>query len=244
MLHALTSSRLDNFANWIEGGHIKSHPQFRYYRLHFNLDHYDDDAFKTHGIACPPNIYRSVPKRRAEYLAGRICCKLLLEGFGISAPVSSDASRAPCWPDGFKGSISHCDGHAIAVLTRAENGDLGVDIELLHEEILLESADLIAGGDERTLLESSLGLGKQWALLLAFSAKESLFKASYSTVKRYLGFEHAHITSIEPSQGKIALQFSSGILPNNFWPTIQGSYYFEEGRVITFVFLEKPPEKM
>ncbi|GAB7205631.1 hypothetical protein OS21_21220 [Dickeya oryzae] len=40
-------------------------------RCHFELSAYRDDLFSRAGIPVPADIARSVPKRRAEYLAGR-----------------------------------------------------------------------------------------------------------------------------------------------------------------------------
>jgi 4'-phosphopantetheinyl transferase EntD len=62
-------------------------------------------------------VGRAVPARRHEFAAGRWCARRALAGLGISAqplPVGSD--RAPVWPEGIVGSITHCQGLVGAVV--------------------------------------------------------------------------------------------------------------------------------
>ncbi len=118
-----------------------------------------------------------VPRRRQEYRHGRCCARLALVGLGYpDCPVPLGADRAPLWPEGVVGSISHCgDTAAAAVAPRAEVGGIGLDIEKCEEldQPLLsmicrsEEIERLGPGDVRLLV------GK-----LIFSAKESVSHAS------------------------------------------------------------------
>jgi len=79
------------------------------------------------------------PLRLAEFAQGRLHARMALARLGLtnaSIPVGRD--RAPVWPQGFVGSISHVPqdpaslraGHVIAVAARdSDCAGLGVDIE-------------------------------------------------------------------------------------------------------------------
>ncbi|HIE0192363.1 TPA: 4'-phosphopantetheinyl transferase, partial [Serratia marcescens] len=47
-------------------------------RCQFALADYRDDSFSEAGFALPNHLARAVPKRRAEYLAGRVLARQLL----------------------------------------------------------------------------------------------------------------------------------------------------------------------
>lgn len=51
-------------------------------------------------------------------------------------------------------------------------------------------------------MPDSLGLPFALALTLAFSAKESLFKALFPKVKIYMGFEWARVTELSEKQSR------------------------------------------
>jgi len=139
----------------------------------------------------PPPLYpdelaavaRAVASRRREFALGRQCARLALGRLGAAAgaiPVGAD--RAPVWPSGVTGSITHCAGVVAAAVawSRALAG-LGIDVEPAGplDPALLP---LICGPDERWLVERT---GRSWGKLL-FSAKESLFKCVFPRTKVFL----------------------------------------------------------
>ena len=134
-------------------------------------------------------------KRQAEHLAGRIAAVHALQPFGITAVPGIGAQRQPCWPTGLFGSITHCDNHALAVVARHP---IGVDSESLFSSALCaELTESIVTSAERAVLEAS-GLPFLLALTLAFSAKESLYKAFSHRALPLPGFASAVITHIDP----------------------------------------------
>lgn len=154
------------------------------------------EDFQRCAIEAPASIQRSVAKRQAEFLAGRFCARAALQRLtGVAVVPAIGEDRAPIWPAGLCGSITHSRGHAAAIVahTRHWRG-LGLDLEnLLSDERALRLAAEILTPAELTRLADTPR--KQQALLvsLTFSAKESLFKALYPLVRQRFYFEHAEL---------------------------------------------------
>ncbi|HFF3704727.1 TPA: 4'-phosphopantetheinyl transferase superfamily protein, partial [Klebsiella pneumoniae] len=106
-------------------------------------------------------------------------------------------------PTPWFGSISHCGQRALAVIA---DRPVGVDIERRFTPQLaaeLESS-IISPAEKTALLHS--GLPFPLALTLAFSAKESGFKATPAANQRALGFADFQIVEITAST--LALMFA------------------------------------
>ncbi|MBN1173619.1 MAG: 4'-phosphopantetheinyl transferase, partial [Micromonosporaceae bacterium] len=59
-----------------------------------------------------PLVARAVPRRRAEFTTGRHCARLALASLGVEpAAILAGPDRAPRWPAGIVGTITHCDGY-------------------------------------------------------------------------------------------------------------------------------------
>ncbi|UXV18465.1 4'-phosphopantetheinyl transferase superfamily protein [Pseudomonas fluorescens] len=154
------------------------------------------DDFQRSAVPPPASIQRSVAKRQAEFLAGRVCARaalLRLDQLDCVPAIGED--RAPVWPGHISGSITHSTGHAAAIVAhKAQWRGLGMDLENV---LTLERAERLAGeiltADE---LQRMAALPReQIALLvtLTFSVKESLFKALYPIVQKRFYFEHAEV---------------------------------------------------
>ena len=149
--------------------------------------------FALSRVEAPTNIQRAVAKRQAEYLAGRLCAREALLATGGPAQVpGTDEERAPIWPAGFCGSITHGDGWAAAIVARhSQWRGLGLDVESrLDTPRAQRLAAEILTPDELARLHP-----KQTALqvTLTFSLKESLFKALFPLVRQRFYFEHAEL---------------------------------------------------
>ncbi|MDB6145081.1 MAG: 4-phosphopantetheinyl transferase [Pseudomonas sp.] len=160
---------------------------------HKQLTH---DDFQHCGIDAPANIQRSVAKRQAEFLAGRLCAREALQqldGRRYVPDIGED--RAPIWPVDISGSITHSHGWAAAIVgQRQQWRGLGMDMEnLLDADRAQRLAGEILTPDE--LQRMAAGPAEQIALLvtLTFSAKESLFKALYPLVQKRFYFEDAQL---------------------------------------------------
>jgi 4'-phosphopantetheinyl transferase EntD len=102
--------------------------------------------------------------------------------------IPSGRDRAPIWPDGVLGSITHCAGYRAAAVTRtSELASLGIDAEP-NEPVPAGVLPLVSLPGELPEGDPSIA----WDRLL-FSAKESVYKAWYPIERRWLGFEQARI---------------------------------------------------
>lgn len=140
-------------------------------------------------------VANAVSKRRAEFFAGRACARRALSVFGVpEVSIGQLNGRGPRWPDGFVGSITHCDGYRAAAVARAEEIlTIGIDAE--PDERLPESVlDLVASPAEQRALTHLRATNAEahWDRLL-FSAKESVFKAWSPMTGEWLGFEDVAI---------------------------------------------------
>ncbi len=151
------------------------------------------DDFARAGIEQTPSLQRSVAKRQAEYLAGRVCARAALQRLeGCDYVPGTHEDRSPIWPTGISGSITHGKGWAAAVVARSSDCQgLGLDQEsLLSDERAERLAREILTADELQRMDASqTGL----TVTLTFSLKESLFKALYPIVQQRFYFEHAEV---------------------------------------------------
>ena len=140
-------------------------------------------------------LARAVPKRMAEFAAGRLCARAALAqlGFGgVAVPMGAD--RAPRWPPGTTGSITHTDGFCAAVVTRvAKMRAVGLDVEpvasvkphLWRRICTPVEIDMLQGLDAGSAIE---------AATLIFSAKEAFYKCQYTLSSEWLGFADISIS--------------------------------------------------
>jgi enterobactin synthetase component D len=152
------------------------------------------------GIDLPAEVARAVPKRRLEFLAGRHCAAVALRrlqpGLGEGA-IGIGGDRAPLWPEGIVGSITHTRGFAAAVVARAvDAGGVGLDTEHLVSGSARQAVEERVTTPEETGRLASAGLSEAALLTLVFSAKESLFKCLFPKVGRYFGFDAASIVEV------------------------------------------------
>ena len=168
---------------------------FAGHRLH-QID-FDPGTFAPHDILWLPHhqqLANCARKRQMEHLAGRIAAACALKAAGVKGVPGIGDQRQPLWPAPWSGSISHCGTRALAVVA---DRPVGIDIENVFTPALaaeLESS--IIRPPERAVLMAS-GLPFALALTLAFSAKESGFKALPLAQQPGTGFMDFRITGIE-----------------------------------------------
>lgn len=182
---------------------------------HFAAARYVPALFHQSGIDLPPAVQASVARRQAEFLAGRLCARDALQRLGMApATVASGAYREPVWPAGCIGSISHTDGHAAAVVLPATAGaGVGLDLEVVAcgDALAALAATVVSPAELASLLDSG---GERAALLtLAFSAKESFFKAAFAQLGRYIEFDGAEVTGVDAQRGVVALRLRQTLAP-------------------------------
>jgi enterobactin synthetase component D len=161
--------------------------------LPLGLGSYTVHEFARHDIPMPEAIARSVPKRQAEYLAGRLAARQALTPFGLGhVHIGTGTAREPLWPAGILGSISHNRHLAAAVaVDTAVHGAIGIDVESMVEAHMQAALTSLAiSPQEMAVLERACPtLPMEWLMTVVFSAKESFFKAAFPAVGRYFDFD-------------------------------------------------------
>jgi enterobactin synthetase component D len=171
-----------------------------------------DAAFA--GIALPEGTRSAMRKRRIEVLAGRWCAREALRALGsphAEAPILSDASRAPVWPAGLVGSITHTQGFAAAAVAEsAAARSLGIDTE---QRFTLDRARrldaYLAHPGEVAALVHGAAFDEDVAATLVFSAKESVFKCLHPFVRKHFGFHAARVVRVEG--GRFIVRLTEGL---------------------------------
>jgi len=127
-------------------------------------------------------IQKATKPRQREFAAGRIAARYAM-GRAECIPMGED--RAPVWPSGVHGSITHAGGWAVAVA--GEAGQLiGVDLEL-DEPLPADVLDVVLSTAERDWVDQQ-DFPAHWARVI-FSAKECAYKAQYARSTQLFGFE-------------------------------------------------------
>jgi 4'-phosphopantetheinyl transferase EntD len=168
--------------------------------------------------------------RIEQFTAGRVCSRIALGRLGVASttPVLRGEDRAPIWPPGFVGTISHTDAWCAAAVARAEDvRSIGIDLEPatpLKESLWRR----VCTPKERDWLHELPAPGLTGKIL--FSAKESVYKCQYPITMKFLGF-HAVEVEIDEGSFRAVFQQQSG----EFQPgdVMSGRYLVEEGLVAT-----------
>jgi len=127
-----------------------------------------------------------VPKRRLEYLAGRLAASAALQSAGADDPVIGSHGGAPVWPSGYCGSISHSAGLAVALAARSRDWRaLGIDIEAQFPAHRARILQRVMGVEEFAAAQASTD---PWVWTRAWVAKEAAWKC-LSALGADLAFE-------------------------------------------------------
>lgn len=175
-------------------------------------------------------VARAIGKRQSEFAAGRTAARAALAAAGLPpAAIPAGPDRAPIWPAGVVGSITHGDQIAMAVAARASDvAGLGIDIEPdapLPDDVLSEICDgrecgWIAGQAEPL----------RWARLV-FAAKEAAFKCQYPLTGALFGFD-AMTIEIDPEAGILAARFTRAVPPFEAGTVLHGRFARSTGILI------------
>jgi 4'-phosphopantetheinyl transferase EntD len=186
-------------------------------------------------------VSRACSKRVRDFATGRFLAREALAELGLgAAPIPMAPSRAPLWPEGVRGSISHTDDYAAVVVGRSDRvRGLGLDVQHLSRPITEGMERLILTDEDRAFLEgSSTELSRREKLHLIFCAKEALYKCLNPIVDRFFGFHAAHVVDYDPGQGRYAIRLAEELA----WPsgtTFQGEFVISHDRVGTLLVLDE-----
>lgn len=185
------------------------------------------------------SLARATPSRRREFCAGRTLARQAMGGLGLPPqPIPAGPDRAPAWPDGVTGTISHCVDLCAAALARTDGGilTLGLDIEPaeslavdLFEEICTprELAWLAIRADRAGLLARAI-----------FSAKECAYKGQYPLSRTVLGF-HAMSIELDLIAERFRARFEEEVGPFDIGDEMNGRIIISSGHIVTGLVLRE-----
>jgi len=168
--------------------------------------------------------------RIEQFTAGRVCSRIALGRLGVATttPVLRGEDRAPIWPPGFVGTISHTDTWCAAAVARTEDvRSIGIDLEPatpLKESLWRR----VCTPKERDWLHELPEPGLTGKIL--FSAKESVYKCQYPITTKFLGF---HAVEMELGDGSFRAVFQQEVGEFRPGDVMSGHYLVEEGLVAT-----------
>jgi enterobactin synthetase component D len=151
----------------------------------------------------PLALRRAVPQRQYEFLVGRRLAHELL-----GAPCGQ-LGRAPVWPPGFAGSISHTRQLVVVVVApmSLRRRAIGVDIESLDCDASARAAlARCFTSAERGLLRA-VPDGE----LLGFSAKEAVYKAIHAGLGLSPNFLDAQVVAVDNQRQCLTMKFGMGV---------------------------------
>ena len=197
--------------------------------------------FQRSAVPPPASIQRSVAKRQAEFLAGRVCARAALQQLDhLNYIPAIGEDRAPVWPAHICGSITYSTGHAAAIVAhKAQWRGLGMDLENV---LTLERAERLAGEiltpDELQRMATLPREQIAQLVTLTFSAKESLFKALYPIVQKRFYFEHAEMLEWSDS-GQLRLRLLTDL--SSEWcdgKELMAQFSVNDGQLLSLVAIQ------
>ena len=154
------------------------------------------------------------PRRRAEFARGRSCARRALVALGRPAePVLRAARRAPRWPTGIVGAITHTEGYCAAAAGPSQHwAGIGVDVEQ-RKPLSTRALERICSASERQALEALADCSPEAWGNVVFSAKETLYKAYFPKTEVFLGFRDAEI-HLDPPEGRFEIALARADVPD------------------------------
>jgi enterobactin synthetase component D len=159
--------------------------------------------------ALPAALRDAARRRQLSFIGGRLCAERALALHGASDDIVGQGSVGePLWPGTLRGSITHTDTSAHAVVLDGEQcTGIGIDSELVGAT----STEIVAVCC--TAVERRIWFGStqdQLRATLIFSAKEAFYKAVYPTVRSFVDFTDVEVVAWDTARGELSLQPVAG----------------------------------
>lgn len=191
----------------------------------------------------------TVASERIASVAARTCAHAALDRLGRpSATIPRGRHGEPLWPAGVVGSISHCRSwHGACTALAADVAAIGIDVEL-HRPLPAGAPAALYSARERGRLDDLVvdAPGRHWATV-AFSAKESVYKAWFPHHGSWLGFRDVEVTlqpGQDPGHGAVRARLVrpvGRIRPGDPGTRFEGSYLITDELVATSIYLPAAP---
>ena len=188
----------------------------------------------------------AIAKRRVEFAAGRACARRALTQLGIDSFVLKNGSdRAPRWPPGVVGSISHAGGVpggfcAVVVGRSRDVLALGLDIEVAAA-VAPELWPRVANPRELAWLESQDPSERRGLATILFSAKECFYKARFPLCGEFLEFGEVEV-ALDPAGSTFEAGLTVARAGVAALPRCKGRYIGVDGFVITGIAVSPSDE--
>ena len=187
---------------------------------------------------------RAVPQRLAEFTAGRAAARTAMQALGLpKAAIPQCADRAPIWPKGVVGSITHADGICAALVGRAgQVAAIGIDLEL-DDPLPTDLWPEVCTSSELALLgDLPVKAAGQMARLI-FSAKECCYKCIYPQTRIVLGFGAMQILA-NPDGDRFQAKLIQQVGPYGPNSSLRGRYALVGGFLVTVMILHQGGEAL
>ena len=174
-----------------------------------------------------------VPLRRREFAAGRRAARRAMASFGIepdAIPMGDD--RAPIWPGGVIGTITHDSTICLAAIAREGTcAGLGLDIE---NDTGLDRTyfNTLLTEDEKDRVAHLPVLQQAFEAKLIFSAKECAYKAQFRQSRVIFDFQTLEIEFV-PDTDRFIATYQRSIAPFEKGDRLEGRYRRLDGWVMT-----------
>ncbi len=215
-------------------------PSVAHCAVRFRVEDYTPEAVEKTGVILPSTMDRAVNKRKAEYVAGRLCAMRALHAQTgrVGVNIAAGTKGEPVWPAGWVGSITHTHGFAAAAVADARfMRSLGLDTEqIMTAQVMQNVATRICRPEEA--YDVRLPVSPEVYTTLVFSAKESLFKCLFPLVGKMFWFEDARIEIADYQAGAFTAVLMSD-LSEEFCCSVRldGRFYASGGLIHTGISL-------
>jgi 4'-phosphopantetheinyl transferase EntD len=135
--------------------------------------------------------------RRPTWIGGRVALRAALGALGVQAgPLLATPRGGPALPLGVAGSISHKDTLAVALAALAPGAEtLGIDVEIdpALRAPRVDIAPRVLTPRERERVDALDPVARTREILVAFAAKEALYKALDPWLRRFVSWQEVEI---------------------------------------------------
>lgn len=182
-------------------------------------------------------IARARPARLREFAAGRSAARRAMAELGApQAVVPMGPDRAPIWPEGLIGSISHSRTCCIVALARSTTARaIALDVEEntpLDRDLVGE----ICTPSERDWLLTQPAAPQGHLAKLIFSAKECAWKCQYALSRAMFGFDGLEI-ALDLANGQFRATFTQAASPFVTGDHLDGRFATGGGLIVTAMAL-------
>jgi 4'-phosphopantetheinyl transferase EntD len=171
------------------------------------------------------SIAHAIPRRRLEFATGRDCARRAMAALGHArASIPRGQDRAPIWPDGLVGNITHTDDWVAAAVARRDQGFAAIGIDL--EPAAALPPDLwapVCAPEEQAKLTVIRGITPGLAARLAFCMKEAAFKCQYTLSRAMLEFVDLAI-DVDAEAGTFAATYRKAVPPFDIHDRLFGRF--------------------